>query len=55
MKILYVIKEEPGDTIKKFMEAHKAAHDVTVVDVRTNKNYEEIIDLIDQSEKVISV
>lgn len=55
MKMLYFIKDEPGETIKKLMEAHKAAHDVTVVDIRTNKNYDEIIDLIEKSEKVISV
>lgn len=54
MKILYFIKDEPGDTIKAFIDEHKKAAEVTVADIRSNKNYDEIIDLIDQSDKVIS-
>ncbi len=55
MKVLYFIKDEPGDTLKVFIDEHKKTEEVTVMDIRSNKNYDEIIDLIDQSDKVISI
>ncbi|KKM71563.1 hypothetical protein LCGC14_1429370 [marine sediment metagenome] len=55
MKVLYFIKDEPGDTLKAFIDEHKKTEEVTVMDIRSNKNYDEIIDLIDQSDKVISI
>ena len=55
MKVLYFIKDEPSDSLKAFMDEHKKAAEVIEVDIRSNKNYDEIIDLIDQSDKVISV
>jgi hypothetical protein len=36
------------------MEVHKKSNDVTVVDVRQNKDYGKIVDLIFSSDKVIS-
>lgn len=54
MKVLYLIKQEPGETVKKFMEEHKKANDVTIVDIRENKDYDRIVDLIASSDKVIS-
>lgn len=55
MKVLYFIKDELDGTLKAFMDEHKKAVNVTEVDIRSNKNYGEIIDLIDLSDKVISV
>jgi hypothetical protein len=54
MKILYVQKQELSATGKKIMEGHKKTNDVTVVDVRQNKDYDKIVDLIFSSDKVIS-
>lgn len=54
MKILYLLKHDADGTAKKLMETQKKAHDVTVVDIRTNKDYNQIIDLIAASDKVIS-
>jgi|Deesub1362B_J571_1020462.scaffolds.fasta_scaffold00080_96 hypothetical protein len=54
MKILYLLKQDPDDTAKKFMEEHKKSHEVTVVDLRENKNYDQIVELIESSDKVIS-
>lgn len=54
MKILYLIKQEPDETLKKFIEEHKKTNEVAVVDIRENKNYDQIIDLITSSDKVIS-
>lgn len=55
MKVLYFIKADPGDTLKSIINEHKKTAEVTEVDIRSNKNYDEIIDLIDQSDKVISI
>ena len=54
MKILYVLKEDPIDAVKSIMDEHKKDNDVTVVDIRKNKNYDEIIGLIEQNDKIIS-
>ena len=54
MKILYLITQEPDETIAEIMAEHRKAHDVTVVDIREEKNYDWIVDLIAGSEKVIS-
>jgi len=55
MKILYIIKQDPEPTMRKIMDEHKKMGDVTVVDVRTEKDYSKIVDLIASSDKVVSV
>jgi hypothetical protein len=54
MKVLYLIKQESDETLKKFIEEHKKANEVTIVDIRENKNYDQIVDLITSSDRVIS-
>ena len=54
MKMLYLVTKETGDTVRKFMEENKKSNDVTVVDINENKNYDEIVDLIDSSDRVIA-
>jgi hypothetical protein len=54
MKILYIQKQELDATAKKIMEVHKKGNDVTIVNIRENKNYNQIVDLIFSSDKVIS-
>jgi len=54
MKILYILKQDPDATAKKLMEAHKKGNDVTVVNLKENKNYGQIVDLIFSNDKVIS-
>jgi hypothetical protein len=54
MKILYLLKQDPDKTLKKILTEHKKANEVTVVDLRKNKDYDEIIDLAISSDKVIS-
>jgi hypothetical protein len=54
MKILYVQKQDMNATGSKIMEVHRKTNDVTVVDVRQNKDYDKIVDLIFSSDKVIS-
>jgi len=54
MKILYLIKQELDETAKKIIEEHKNAHEVAIIDIKENKNYDQIVDLIANSNKVIS-
>jgi hypothetical protein len=54
MKILYIQKQDLDATAKKIMEVHKKRNDVTIVNIRENKNYGQIVDLIFSSDKVIS-
>jgi hypothetical protein len=54
MKILYVLRQDPDETAKTFMEEQKKSNEVTVVDIREEKNYDRIIDLIAECDKVIS-
>lgn len=54
MKILYLIKQEPDETLKKIMDVHKKGNEVTIVNLQENKKYDQIIDLIFSSDKVIS-
>jgi hypothetical protein len=54
MKILYIQKQDLDATAKKIMEVHKKGNDVTIVNIRENKNYGQIVDLIFSSDKIIS-
>jgi hypothetical protein len=54
MKILYLVKQDLDATGKKLLELHKQSNGVTLVDIRENKNYDQIVDLIFSNERVIS-
>lgn len=54
MKLLYIIKKEPKPGIAKMIEQHKITADVTVIDMRKNKNYDEIIENLFSNDKVIT-
>ena len=54
MKILYLQKQDLDATAKKIMEVHKKGNDVTGVNIKENKNYGQIVDLIFSSDKVLS-
>ncbi len=53
MKILYILKQDPDETLNKIMEEHKKSNEITGVDLRESKNYDQIVDLITSSDKVI--
>ncbi|MBI4655005.1 MAG: hypothetical protein HY752_08470 [Nitrospirae bacterium] len=54
MKILYLLKQEPDETLKKFIDEHKKANEVTIIDINKNKNYDEVVDSIFAVDKVIA-
>lgn len=54
MKILHIVKQDLDATAKKIVEMHKKGNDVTVVNLKENKDYAQIVDLIFSSDKVLS-
>ncbi len=54
MKILHIQKKELDATAKKILEEHKKGNEVTVINIQQNKNYDQLVDLIFSSDKVIS-
>ncbi len=54
MKILHIQKSDLDATAKKVLEIHKNGNDVTVVDIRKDKDYGKIVDLIFSTDKVVS-
>lgn len=54
MKILYIMKRDPDSTLEDIINRHKASHEITLLDIRTEKDYERIVDLIETSDRVIT-
>ena len=54
MNILCLMRKDPDATINSILDAQKREHAVTVVDIRTDKNCEKIVDLIFSSNSVLS-
>jgi hypothetical protein len=54
MKVLYILKQDPDETFKKIMEVHENANDTDVFDIRKDKDYSRLVELIEDSEKIIS-
>jgi len=54
MKLLYILKKEPTSAVINMIESHKKKAEVTLVDMRENKNYEQIIDTVFANDKVIT-
>jgi hypothetical protein len=54
MNILYVLKRESNSTLKNMIEQHKKDAEVSIIDMYKNKNYDEIIAAVANSDKVIT-
>ena len=54
MKILYLLKKELDVTLQSIVEEHKKEHEVHIVDIRSEKDYAHIMELIVGCDKVIS-
>ncbi|MBF0463620.1 MAG: hypothetical protein HQK88_04585 [Nitrospirae bacterium] len=54
MKVLYILKQDASETAKTFIEVQKKLAEVTVVDLRKDKNYDDIIDKVVASDKIIT-
>lgn len=54
MKILYVVSNEPDTTGSAIIEAHRKSHEVTLFDLRSDKDYGKLVEQIEAHDKVIS-
>lgn len=54
MKILHITKGEPQGPVKTIIDSHTGAHEVAVVDLNRDKNYDSLVDLILSYDKVIT-
>lgn len=54
MNILCLMKKDPDETIKNILDVQKSEHTVTVVDLREDKDYDRIVDLIVSSDRIMS-
>ena len=54
MKLLYIVKAEVTETLSNMLDSHKKDAEVTVVKLRENKNYKEIIQQVFANDKVIT-
>lgn len=52
MKILHILKSEIGYSEKIIIEEHKKDNDVVIINLKENKDYDMILELIENSEKV---
>ena len=53
-KVLFLLKQEPDKTAKTIIDVQKTLADVTVIDMRTDKNYDKIIDEAVSSDTIIT-
>lgn len=54
MMILYLLKQDHDDTLTEFIAVHRRFHEVNVIDIRDNKNYLQLIELIEISDRIIA-
>lgn len=54
MKILHIVKKDLTATEKAILEAHRGAHEVVVVDLRTDADYGRIVGQIAAADRVVS-
>ena len=54
MNILHLLTKKPNQLLEKIIEEHKKMSEVTVIDLRENKEYDKIVDSIASADKVIS-
>lgn len=54
MKVLYILKGEPDDTVKRLIEVQKRENEVKVLRLEKGISYDELVDDIFNYDKVIS-
>jgi hypothetical protein len=54
MKILYVVSKDLDATEQKIVDEQSKSSEATVFDVRSDKDFDRLVDLVDSSDKVIS-
>ncbi len=54
MDILYLVKQDPDETLRKILDVQMKEHRITVVDLRTQRDYGAIIDLIAANDRIVA-
>ena len=54
MKIVCLVKHDLDETVRRIVEVHRKSNDVAVIDLRQDRDYGKIVDLIAGSDKTIS-
>ena len=54
MKLLYLLKKTAPPATQQMIDSHQKMADVTIINLYENKNYDDIIDKIAGSDKVIT-
>ena len=54
MKVLHLLKKDLTETEKRIVQEHGVSHEVVVFDLREEKDFGRLVDLIADSDKVIS-
>lgn len=53
MKILYVLKSEPDETVKKLIETQRAGNEIKVLELYSGFSAAELLEDVEKAEKVI--
>ncbi len=53
MKVLYILKAEPDETVKKLIDAHSKSNEVKVTVLAKGISYDDLVDDIFNYDKVI--
>ena len=54
MQILYLIKKEPGETLRKLIEEQQKSHDVEIIELKDSLDYDAILNRMAAADRVIS-
>ena len=54
VKILFILKKDPDSNIKTIIDVNAKESEVTVIDLRENQDYDELVDHIATCDRVIT-
>ena len=54
MRVLHIVSGAPGDAVEEIVELQRSAHEVTVLDLQTERDWAKVVDLIVAHDQVVS-
>jgi len=54
LNVLYLLRQEPDDTASEIIGAHRESNDVTVIDLSVERDYQKILSLIEECDRVMA-
>lgn len=55
MKTLFILKKDPDSTTKTIISGASRESEVTVINLQENKDYDSLVKLIEQSDRIITL